>query len=176
MLEIQLSAEQAEALDCLLAAAEEEQVLCLTGPAGTGKTTLMRSVAQEFHQSRRPVVLATPTGKAAYNMAQKTGKAVRTLHRLLYSGVERTAVFPKEVDWASVPTEHREVVRQGEEADQRYVDLEQGKFFDTRRLIEVHKDGIKDPYHRFWSPTSNQTPTEELEFGGARHAHENEGV
>ncbi len=56
----------------------------LTGPAGTGKTTLLRSLIDSVGRHR--AVLGTPTGKAANRLEQVTGHKAETLHALLYCG------------------------------------------------------------------------------------------
>jgi exodeoxyribonuclease-5 len=63
-----------------------QQVLVLTGPAGSGKTTLVRALAAS--QKGRDVLYAAPTGKAAVRLRDVTGEATSTLHSLLYGEVE----------------------------------------------------------------------------------------
>jgi exodeoxyribonuclease-5 len=56
----------------------------IAGFAGTGKTTLLRVIAQVHG---RPVVI-TPTGKAALRVREATGLTASTIHRWLYKPVE----------------------------------------------------------------------------------------
>lgn len=73
---VQLTPEQEAA--CKAVQGKREAVL--TGPAGTGKTTLLRALIGP--QTR----LGAPTGKAANRLTQVTGHKAETLHRLLYCG------------------------------------------------------------------------------------------
>lgn len=58
--------------------------LLITGHAGTGKTTLIGEIAKAIGQN---CLLASPTGKAAARIRQKTGLDACTIHRLLgYDG------------------------------------------------------------------------------------------
>lgn len=59
-----------------------QTVLVLTGPAGAGKTTILRVLLDEL--DGRSVVLCAPTGKAAVRMREVLGQPARTLHSLLY--------------------------------------------------------------------------------------------
>jgi exodeoxyribonuclease-5 len=69
----------------------------LTGYAGTGKTTMLKVVA-ELHGA--PLIL-TPTGKAAVRVAEATGLAAMTIHRWVYKANEdpRTG----DLGWARKP-------------------------------------------------------------------------
>lgn len=57
----------------------ESSFFALTGPAGTGKTTLVREIASRYH-----IALAAMTGKAALRLGQCTGRVASTLHSILY--------------------------------------------------------------------------------------------
>lgn len=85
---LSLSPDQLLAREQILAAiATGAPVSVLVGPAGSGKTTLMRSLLAEVG-STRPVVLLCPTGKAAARLAAVTGQKATTIHRALYGHVE----------------------------------------------------------------------------------------
>lgn len=60
----------------------ESQVFKLFGYAGTGKTTLAKTIAEEIDG---PVQFAAYTGKAASVMRQKGCYSAKTLHSLVYS-------------------------------------------------------------------------------------------
>jgi len=64
-----------------------QPVSLLVGPAGSGKTTLMRSIITELRARGLGVVLMCPTGKAAAVLASKTGEATTTIHKALYRRV-----------------------------------------------------------------------------------------
>lgn len=69
-----------------LSARERETVL--VGPAGTGKTTLLRALIARARALRRQVVACTPTGKAALRLMQVTGYPAATIHRSIYTGAD----------------------------------------------------------------------------------------
>ncbi len=57
--------------------------LVLTGGPGTGKTTTINTILEIMGNLKLKVALAAPTGRAAKRMSQVTGKAAKTIHRLL---------------------------------------------------------------------------------------------
>ncbi len=56
----------------------------LTGYAGTGKTTLIKTIASKYGH---PIILA-PTGKAALRVQEATGVTAITIHRWIYHATE----------------------------------------------------------------------------------------
>lgn len=70
-------------------------VMVLTGAAGTGKTTLMRSVANMAEQKGFAVEYAAPTGKAASRLAALTGKDAMTVHRMLMEAPTEMGYCPR---------------------------------------------------------------------------------
>jgi conjugative relaxase-like TrwC/TraI family protein len=64
------------------AASRRDRVVCIIGPAGAGKTTALRVLAEAFRDSAVPVLGAAPSGRAADELAS-TGVASATLHGLL---------------------------------------------------------------------------------------------
>ncbi len=76
---IVLAAAQRAAAEVLL----RSKVAVLTGGPGTGKTTLVRWIADGFTRAGARVALAAPTGRAAKRLEESTGMAAGTIHRLL---------------------------------------------------------------------------------------------
>ena len=66
-----------------LAACMNEHVFILTGGPGTGKTTTLKALIALMKQRHMKIKLAAPTGRAAKRMADLTGAAAQTIHRLL---------------------------------------------------------------------------------------------
>lgn len=86
--EITLSEDQEVARNAVLKAITNGQTrMVLTGPAGSGKTTLMRTLISDLEVLGRPVTLLAPTGKAATRLAELTGRETSTIHRPLYRKV-----------------------------------------------------------------------------------------
>jgi exodeoxyribonuclease-5 len=77
-------------------------VLKVGGYAGTGKTTLLAKLIQDFGEHR--FVCATFTGRAANVLAQKIGvSSVQTIHRTIYRPTENrdgTTRFELREDWS----------------------------------------------------------------------------
>ncbi len=78
-LAINLSIEQLEVLEQIFA----HRIAIVTGGPGTGKTTLLRSVATVLETMGKKVLLAAPTGRAARRLSEVTRRKARTIHRLL---------------------------------------------------------------------------------------------
>ena len=73
-----------------LVTAIDRPVTVVTGGPGTGKTTLVRGLVRIFDRCNLKVLLAAPTGRAAKRLEEASGKAAKTLHRLLeFNPVER---------------------------------------------------------------------------------------
>jgi exodeoxyribonuclease V alpha subunit len=76
---IALARQQAEAVATALSA----KVAVITGGPGVGKTTIVRGIVSILAKKGVAVALAAPTGRAAKRLADATGVAASTLHRLL---------------------------------------------------------------------------------------------
>ena len=62
----------------------DASVFILRGYAGTGKTTMVKVVADYITQSRQLAMMA-PTGRAARILAMKTGHTATTIHKAIYA-------------------------------------------------------------------------------------------
>ncbi len=94
----QLDEVQAEAV----ARSLRENVLVITGGPGTGKTTIINRIIRLYTEAGYQVALAAPTGRAAKRMAEATGHAAQTIHRLLenyYAGDKRQQKFQRDEDY-----------------------------------------------------------------------------
>lgn len=60
------------------------EVFLLRGYAGTGKTTLIRTLVKTLPQYKRKTMLLAPTGRAAKVMSQYTRKPAFTIHKYIY--------------------------------------------------------------------------------------------
>jgi exodeoxyribonuclease V alpha subunit len=63
--------------------AVSSRILIITGGPGTGKTTLLNAILLVLRAKKVRCLLCAPTGRAAKRLAQATGMAAKTVHRLL---------------------------------------------------------------------------------------------
>ena len=78
--------EQARALEALDRFMDGDRAaFVLLGAAGTGKTTMLRHLADRAEARGREVHLLAPTGRAARVASRRTGREARTIHSHLYS-------------------------------------------------------------------------------------------
>lgn len=92
-LAIQLSVEQQAVLEEILL----HHIAIITGGPGTGKTTLIRSVAAICDRLRQKTILCAPTGRAARRLSEVARKKASTLHKLLGYNLEQND-FEKDED------------------------------------------------------------------------------
>ncbi len=90
---LRLSGEQRRSIDTVLSS----RVSVITGGPGTGKTTLIKSIAAGFSHMGLRVCLAAPTGRAARRISEVTLRPAHTLHKLLGYHFE-TQTFEKSTD------------------------------------------------------------------------------
>lgn len=88
-----LSPEQQKILEAML----HHRVAVISGGPGTGKTTLIRAIAEMFFRSGNLVCMAAPTGRSARRMTEITGFDAHTIHRLLEYNLEQQC-FGKNTD------------------------------------------------------------------------------
>ena len=89
-----LTKQQQQVFDAIKAFVDSDaSVFILKGYAGTGKTTMVRVIADYLSQSRA-VHLMAPTGRAARVLSAKTGRPAVTIHKAIY---EKACVVSKNV-------------------------------------------------------------------------------
>ena len=96
---LMLAASQRAAVTLALAG----KLVVVTGGPGVGKTTLVNSILKILGAKRVAVALCAPTGRAAKRLAESTGLAAKTIHRLLeadprQSGFKRCESNPLQCD------------------------------------------------------------------------------
>lgn len=84
---MELTLQQQEALQSILSFANDKtkSIFILKGYAGTGKTTMIKTVVPELQQLGKDVSLMAPTGRAAKVLREKTGCEACTIHQGIYS-------------------------------------------------------------------------------------------
>lgn len=143
----------------------ENRLVTVSGEAGTGKTTIIRTVCEQLNELGISFALAAPTGKAARRIREATGFPATTLHKLLEfnrpdidnetgdamsaSRPNRTAINPLELsivlvdEYAMVSTAlHRDLVAA----------LGKGRlrlFGDIRQLPPIENEKLADPTSPF---------------------------
>lgn len=95
----ELSEEQERALHTMSA----QPFAVLTGGPGTGKTTIIKALVAHAERQKLTVLLAAPTGRAAWRLSESTGYDASTIHRLLEfdpreRGFLRDRITPLEAD------------------------------------------------------------------------------
>lgn len=63
--------------------AKNNRVCIITGAPGTGKTTVVKTIINNFEQQGLVIALAAPSGKAAKRLSESTEQKTSTIHRLL---------------------------------------------------------------------------------------------
>ncbi len=89
---------QAEAAACV---AGTERLALVVGPAGAGKTTMLRAAADDLAAHGRPVVGFAPTAKAARVLEAGTGMRCDTVAKLVYEHTRPDR--PPRPDWDLPP-------------------------------------------------------------------------
>ena len=71
--------------DAAAAAAGDDRLVLIVGPAGAGKTTMLRAAVADFHDvQHRPLFGLAPTAKAARVLERETGMVADTVAKLLH--------------------------------------------------------------------------------------------
>lgn len=101
---MKLSDQQSKAID--YCTDTRRRVVSVSGPAGSGKTTITRQAVEALQSMDRSVALAAPTGRAARRITEATGYPAVTIHKLLEYGkpeIDNDTGLPKEY---TVATRH----------------------------------------------------------------------
>tara|TARA_Y100000780_G_C13690383_1_gene419291 strand:+ start:1962 stop:4178 length:2217 start_codon:yes stop_codon:yes gene_type:complete len=77
--------EQVEAINTCL----RKSICVVSGPAGSGKTELIRGVTSALKQQGILPTLLAPTGKAARHLFNVTGESTQTIAKFLYSNADK---------------------------------------------------------------------------------------
>jgi len=88
-IKLQFTQDQSNALEKIEAfMASDTPVMILGGYAGTGKTTLLKRIAQQLKNTDKTVSLFAPTGRATKILREKTGLDAKTIHSGIYNFTE----------------------------------------------------------------------------------------
>lgn len=94
---MELTKQQNEVFKKIKAFMESDaSVFILRGYAGTGKTTMVKVVADYTTQSRNMYLMA-PTGRAARVLSQKTKRMATTIHKAIYEGTCLVSKVTKDI-------------------------------------------------------------------------------
>ena len=83
VLELEYDESQQRAVNRCIDLSSDNRIVPITGVAGTGKTSIMKTVYEQIRLHNQSVVLCAPTGKAAKRIKEATGIEAMTIHRLL---------------------------------------------------------------------------------------------
>jgi conjugative relaxase-like TrwC/TraI family protein len=75
--------------DAAEAVAGDDRLVVVVGPAGTGKTTMLRAAVDDLRRHGRTVFGIAPTAKAAHVLAGETGMDTDTVAKLLHEWTRR---------------------------------------------------------------------------------------
>src|SRR5690606_25679751 len=78
---LELTSEQGRAVE--LATRDYPPVMVITGGPGTGKSTVLRTILDEYQSQGLRALLMAPSGKAAVRMQEATGRPAFTIHSAL---------------------------------------------------------------------------------------------
>lgn len=78
---LELTSEQGRAVE--LATRDYPPVMVITGGPGTGKSTVLRAILDEYQSQGLRALLMAPSGKAAVRMKEATGRPAFTIHSAL---------------------------------------------------------------------------------------------
>lgn len=104
-----LSQQQSQALTLIrnFVTDKNQTIFILKGYAGTGKTTLIKSLIPEISSLGKKVRLLAPTGRAAKVLSQKAAYPASTIHRAIYA-LDKMQVVRHNEQGELIPTLHFE--------------------------------------------------------------------
>ena len=80
--------------DAAAAVAGGDRLVVVVGPAGAGKTTMLRTAVNDLHQQGRGVFGVAPTAKAARVLERETGMSTDTVAKLLHEWAQPAGPQP----------------------------------------------------------------------------------
>ena len=83
--------------DAAAAVAGRDRLVLIVGPAGTGKTTMLRTAVDDLHDQQRFVYGVSPTAKAARTLERETAMPCDTVAKLLHEWTRPDR--PPRPDW-----------------------------------------------------------------------------
>ena len=117
-----------------------KQIFVLSGYAGTGKTTLINYVINKvLNLKPEEVAFATPTGKAASVLIQK-GSPATTIHRLIYSAVERD--FETVINGKTIKTKKIEFVKRRNIGKYKIIILDEISMINKKIMEDLLSYGL----------------------------------
>ena len=111
----------------------KDALFLLKGYAGTGKTTIIRTVVENLWKSGKKSVLLAPTGRAAKVISGYSKKQAFTIHKKIY--------FPKKqsnggVSFTMQPNKHTNTLFIVDEASMISDEKQQAKLFENGSLLD----------------------------------------
>lgn len=142
---------------------ERPHVGVLRGVAGTGKTTMLRVLAQEIGDMQ----IVAPTGKAALRVTEATGLGASTIHRWIYTPVRdplsgNVKFVRKSGDSETAPACPSSKLVVVEEASMVGAEI-WNDIYDVAREIGCHILCVGDPFQL--PPVEVSKPTDAEPFG-----------
>lgn len=148
-----LSTEQQHAVE--MCCDMSNNIVGITGGAGTGKTLVLGHVHSELRRRNVSVVLCAPTGRAAKRVQELTGITAKTVHRLLE--------FPMPDEYEQIDPEFMNEPKRGKNLrlDQKVVIVDESSMMGPTLYRQLMDALPKDGAVRFFGDNSQLPPVEE---------------